>query len=274
MPIDENDDHHGVPFSFTGSNESLNLSEIQKGIHNYFHRMAGHSPPCFVGRKILIASTDWRSISGYGIPVEYYRDALGALMKDNWKHLYRTEAIRPETSEERENFARGAIHLYMHLAQEKDFTEDARNARGGIVNVSSHRQKFLKNALSFFETKKPTEAIKRLMNQTNEKGEYRWTKPFAKGARRRINEFAPYTKLQTIRRDDKEELRELLAEHSRKISEVMRIWEPNITTYANVIQELKNQPFFEAFLRNQEQLPSSPLLYESIPGAVAVTSSN
>ncbi len=227
--------HHGVPRSYTGSNDDCNLSEIDPiDEHIGFHRLFGHFLPCSFGRELDLASMDWTSSSGGSLPVAYIRDKIHQLMPYDWKMNYAPGVIRPADHHINETgyWARASAHLNNALVNQTYMTADALEwlKKGQHLKPASHGLR--EDAHDFFGGSTPAESFYYFLQARNGKGDHKWSKAFDPSIRAQLIRISRHVKPEPMRQRHRNELIDLLEQHRDDLYRCVQSWEPNPRRYA------------------------------------------
>lgn len=230
--------HHGVPRSFTGSNDDSNLTTLDEREHARFHLMAGHQPPCFFTRGLLLSSVDWQNAAGSSIPVGAFRAAFAQLMQPDWKNLYVRGTVRDPGqvhSGEEGYWARAAVHLNNRLYEESFLTADAMAYLESGQHPRPSSRGFRSDAMEFFGAVSPPEAAASYFISRTGSGDYKWTKPLLQPVRREMLGVLRGAKPEVRRNKQRAELLQLLEEHRHRLLGCLSGWEPRSRDYERLI---------------------------------------
>lgn len=249
--------HHGVPRSFTGTNEDENLSATDIREHAFFHVVTGHQPPDFFHRDVLLSSVDWRSGSGLALPIGFYRDAIKLLLRENWQDCYSENTIRTESRCDFELFVCASIHIQNKLIRESYQAADALNFIRSGAHLSPRSKSFLKESSKFFGQHSPAGIMNEFMWARNGKGEYKWSKPVTPEFRFELHKITRSKGLEQPNRKYNRNLEELMQEYRRQLQVRLFDWSPNPEEYREHIDAQPERYPFAHF-------PSGGLLREAL----------
>lgn len=225
----EMNDHHGVPQSFLGSNDGdTNLTRLAVPLHNAFHQMAGHLPPASFIRKLVLASVNWHENDGKMLPVGFYRDVLEVLTPKDWRHLYHNKAIRPVHSEgsATNSQTKSAIHIYLNIWEEQRMVADAIQGLGVAQYISKESRIFSNEAMLFFQTDNPADAIREYLVAENDSGQRLWTKPFTNSTQENMVGLTSFVETEQLTLDTRRQLLQVLNDHHVRLGERAKQWQP------------------------------------------------
>ncbi len=178
-------DHHNVPGSLGGSDESINLSRIEDGHHGDFHEWASNHLPCQLTRLLAIHAI------GTEKPVE--PDTLETVFQittlKNWTKLYDRDAMHlvseptglKHACKAAEN---NADHLLVELSDIRRTLQALTN--GGVFPVKNSL--VLPKALDFFGVETALDALRELHSEVDDEGNLAWVKPMQEVTRQSIDD--------------------------------------------------------------------------------------
>jgi len=224
----EMNDHHGVPQSFLGSNDGkTNITRMPVSLHNAFHHMAGHLPPASFMRKLMLSSVNWHEEDGKMLPPGLCKDVLEEFTPKDWRHLYQNGAIRPVDEQNATNGqTKSAIHIYLNLWEEQRLVADAFQALGVSQYISKDSRAFTKDAMLFFNTDNPVNAMHGYLTAENDHEQRLWTKPLRNNLNREMSKLTASVVTEHLTLTSRKKLLQTLNDHHMRLSDRAKQWEP------------------------------------------------
>lgn len=243
--------HHGVPRSFTGAFIQQNISKVDRQEHEDFHAMAGHLPPDFFVRKIVLSSVDWKNAEGLVLPIGFFRDMLGQLLCDDWRKLYKNGVFARPNNDIRgiESDALKSIHVHSHIAAEGYLNAGALEFLHAGTHIPPQDVGYLNNAMNYFEEESPTGVLNAFLRSSNDKGDIKWSKPLLSSVRRDLLETIRLARPEQMRRSYHDRMEHVLESHRAFLRTTAVHWKPNTADYQSIIERNYRQPAFSAFLK-------------------------
>ena len=244
-------EHHGLPRSFTGSSDICNLTRVNEYEHEEFHTMAGHAPPDFFIRTLMLSSIRWRDENDKGIPPAMIADVINAVMKDDWRDNYSKKAfLSPEKCPQSfHRFAIASIHIHEHLLREQQLTCQSAKRIFKAKKSAEDAVLFRQSAAAFFHVNDadPLKTISRFLTSESRIHGIKWSKPLHNDIRSALVEIVRHP-TEYIGKRRSETIRDVLSQHRENLVSCLSHWQPNISAYLPYIQNKAKERMFQLFL--------------------------
>lgn len=234
--------HHGVPYSFGGSNNvESNISYVEIGEHNMFHKVTGHLPPDFLMRLNVIRMVGWGDSKGRVPTAEYFGDMFSVLTPDSQNSLYNRKAIRPVDSMTRAMQSQIALHVFNALGEESRYIHDAIKYLGGSKDYVERETRYrLETFMAFFRNSNPIRAINSYLTDTNEDGQLKWTKPLNPNIQADVKQISNTTRLEYVSSQWVARMIRILSGQKKEVEKRQETWQPSLHGY---IQDIATHGF-------------------------------
>ena len=228
LPPSENY-HHNVPSSRGGTGQPRNLSPVRARRHADFHEQwASNKTPCALLRQLAIRSAGIDG--GRSLPPDVLKELLFVLSPEDWSHLYEptttiwTHGVprveRRRRRDVRENTER-------HLCEEReDVRRTIRSLLYGARSPSQYdgSEDMLRNALLFFKTHFPHEAMQKLLTETHA-GQLSWVKAIQENVREELLSVLNEVQSISLQYPDKKKVADTLEWHNEYIDHLFLVEE-------------------------------------------------
>jgi hypothetical protein len=247
----EINDHHCVSRSFLGSNESINISSIPVQEHNAFHKAAGYRPPDFFLRKLLLSSVHWHDQEGHFIAQGFYDDVLDVLMKDDWRTLYVSSAIKRPSGGNGQT--KSAAHLQLHVYEEQNVASDAIGALAMGKYVCKETRDFVNDVMLFYQTNEPAGVMYKYLTDRNSQEDFKWVKPLLPNIHSELCTLAKRARVEYMAKENRAKLMQRLMHHRHDLVECAQSWQPSLHDSFDAIVSLAQQRMDERMARGGYQ---------------------
>lgn len=176
-------DHHNIPTSRGGSDDPINISDVQVTRHEEFHKWAHNRTPCQLTRDIALHSL---SQGKSGIGTERMDTLFEITTLLHWKDLYDIRAFKVTVDPDAlMDSLKHMSHLKTQVLQEIVWVRQTMEALDGCGNFPTEHHGLLPQAFQFFSTKSAAKAIEGLFTEEHF-GMRSWTKPVSEKIRDEI----------------------------------------------------------------------------------------
>lgn len=248
--------HHGIPRSFLGSSDDRNISIINAQEHADFHAVAGHLPPDYFLRRMILSVVNWKNDRGKSLPANVFQGFLEELTSDKWSQMYQLGTIQEIDKSETEDdifLARTAIHIQQQICREQYDTADAFHAICQRQHLSPRRVAFRNAAMDFLGRDSPTEALRRYLLDTSYH-DIKWVKPLSLSVRSRLLTLLRKGAPEKPSRHRQRDILDSMEYHRDRLLTCMATWEPRISDFTSVISKHSDIPFFQDYLKRHHSL--------------------
>ncbi|MBI2524017.1 hypothetical protein HYW11_02265 [Candidatus Peregrinibacteria bacterium] len=204
--------HHNVPRSRGGTRKKSNISIVHPGRHKQFHMWAWNYPPDSVLRLMAIHAV---RIPGQSLPPSALEDFLSTLTDVPWEEFYEPDAMNGGVTKKHRRKA--AYFREQHVFDEED---DAHHVIGGLLlqeSFPADRHTFFQQALLFFGTSAPREALERFLTEVFHGQELAWTKAFRAHVRSKVQDILLSATPMTLSPIDEQCVVDILTAHKQRL---------------------------------------------------------
>ena len=204
--------HHNVPRSRGGTRKKSNISTVHPGRHKQFHAWAWNYPPDSILRLMAIHAV---RVPGQSLPPSALEDFLSTLTDVSWEEFYEPDAMNGGVTKKRRRKA--AYFREQHLLNEED---DTHRVIGGLALQEPFpvdRHTFFQQALLFFGTSSPREALERFLGEVFHGQELAWAKAFRAQVRSKVQDIVLAASPMTLSPMDEQCVIDVLTAHKQHL---------------------------------------------------------
>lgn len=210
--IPEVNRHHNVPRSDGGSHKKCNISIVHAGRHDEFHAWAWNYPPDTVLRLMAIHAA---CIPGQSLPPRALEDFLSTLTDVPWEECYEPDAINGGVTKKHRRKA--AYFREQHVLDEEDDTHRVVGELALQEPFPLDRHAFFQQALLFFSTSSPREALERFLTEVFRGQELMWAKAFRTQVRSKVHDILLSATPMRLSPTDEQYVVDVLTAHKQRL---------------------------------------------------------
>lgn len=223
MPLTcRNNEHHTLPRSCGGSDNTFNVTKMDRERHAEFHdTFAGNRTPLTLTRLIALHSIGYRGVMLHPDQLE---DLFAETTVPRWHRLYEDKAVanhwRPEMRAQR---VRANSFAVAHAHEELDTVDEALGSLNNGSPLLWQRSTFLPSVLEFFDATAPSFAVQRMYAELSN-GQLAWTKCLQADVREGVRSLFVHRKV-PFDRGCKRDLRIVLSQQRDRLDRCISRWE-------------------------------------------------
>lgn len=214
--IPEANRHHNVPRSRGGSPKKSNISIVHAGRHDEFHAWAWNYPPDTVLRLMAIHAA---RIPGQSLSPNALEDFLSTLTDVPWEEFYEPDAINGGVTKKHRRKA--AYFQEQHILDEEDDTHRVIGELALQEPFPLDRHAFFQQALLFFGTHSPREALERFLTEVCRGQELMWAKAFRSHVRSAVAHILQPATPVTLSSLEQQQIVDVLHTHKQRLRQWM-----------------------------------------------------